>query len=80
MFKMLNYQKTIIYGNVLRKIFANVMYQKKTSFILTNLFKANSTFANYTNRFVGIQYAVDMSIIKYATALGQNLTSNVGLL
>jgi hypothetical protein len=41
------------------------------------LFKGNSSFANYTNRFVGVQYAVDMSIITYATNLGQNLTSNV---
>ncbi len=32
---------------------------------------------NYINHFVGIQYSVDMSIIKYVTNFTQNLTSNV---
>ena len=73
----------IIYGNVRQKIFVKVIYREKKikypySLIL---FKVNlATYANYTNRFVGVQYSVDMSIIKYATNLAQNLTSSVGLL
>ena len=41
--------------------------------------KETTSFANYTTRFVGVQYSVDMSIIQYATSVAQSLTSNVRL-
>ena len=57
-------------------IFTQFNHSSKFVFLF---FQATSSQANYTNRFVGVQYAVDMSIIKYSTNLAQNLTSNVGI-
>jgi len=57
-------------------IFTHFNHSSKFVFLF---FQATSNQANYTNRFVGVQYAVDMSIIKYSTNLAQNLTSNVGI-
>ncbi|CAF0732489.1 unnamed protein product [Adineta steineri] len=41
--------------------------------------QGNATIANYTNRFVGIQYSIDMNIIKYVTNTTQDLTSSVSV-
>ncbi len=44
------------------------------------LFTDTTSLNNYYNRFLGVQYSIDMEIIKYVTNLSQSLTSNVGIL
>lgn len=35
----------------------------------------NTTFANYTNQFLGLQYFIDLSIIQYVTNTMPNASS-----
>ena len=75
MLKLLKSPWVMFYGNVHQKITVEVMrfvHRNNHSFIYLDV----SSF-NLYYRFVTVQYYVDMSIIKYATNLAQNLTSNV---
>ena len=42
-----------------------------------NLFSATGNTVNYFYRFLGIQYVVDMAVIKYVTNTTENFTSSV---
>ena len=79
MLKMLKYHPMIIFGNVHLKIFVEVIKSNTKSIDRLILFIDTSSLSNYYNRFLGVQYSIDMEIIKYATNLDQNLTSNVGI-
>lgn len=74
--------RTTIYGKDHRKTFVKVKSKSKLSrslyeYILNLISAGNSTFFNYTNRFVGVQYSVDAAIIKYATGSVNNLSTSV---
>jgi hypothetical protein len=70
----------IIFGNDHLKIFVEVIEDNDKYIDWLILFTDTTSFNNYYNQFLGVQYTVDMEIIKYVTNLTQNLTSNVGVL
>ena len=79
MLKILKYWKAITYGNDLLRISVVVTSNTENLPHYYVLFPDTSSITNYYTQFIGIQYTVDGSIIRYATGQSLNLSSNVSV-